>query len=274
LKYSTLEIKIYKGEIMFASRRSGLRFAPQLTVTRQKPASTMISSTLIANPIDKTNAQKNPHYDLRTNYRKRFELATIFSLLLVCATFFLLRDIRTAPREVAAPNIKIEVAEIPPTEQIKRPPPPPRPAAPIPTESEDVPDDVTIESTELRLAELPPPPPPPSEQGFDEESPVFVAYDEPPEIIGGMEALLSSLEYPELARRAGIEGNVVIGVLIDEKGKLLNAKVLKPHGAEVGLEDAAIKALRKMKWKPAYQRDKPIKVWVSIPVRFKLRDAT
>jgi protein TonB len=256
---------------MFVSRRSGLRFAPQLSANTRKPAAATTASAINWKSTGKLVSRKNPKYDLSRHYRKTMELATIFSLLLVIAIFVLLRDIRTEPREVAAPSIKIEVAEIPPTEQIKRPPPPPRPALPVPTESEEIPEDATIESTELNFAELPPPPPPP-EPGIDEESPVFVAYDEPPEIIGGMPALLSVLEYPELARRAGIEGSVVIAVLIDEKGALLNARVLKPHGSNVGMEEAAIKGLRKMKWKPAYQRDKPIKVWVSIPVRFRLRD--
>jgi protein TonB len=258
---------------MFTTRRSGIRFAPQLLVAARKPTPTMMSVIWDGAAKEQFRSGKNPQYDLRFKYRKRLELATIASLLLIIMAFASLRDIRTKPRQIAAHDFKIEVADIPQTEQIKRPPPPARPAVPIPTEAEDLPPDVTIESTELNLAELPPPPPPP-EAGMDEDSPVFVAYDEPPEIIGGIPALVAVLEYPELARRAGIEGTVVIGVLIDEKGTLRQAKILKPHGGDIGLEEAAIKALKKMRWKPAYQRDKPIKVWVSIPVRFNLRDAS
>lgn len=258
---------------MFVSRRAGFRFAPQLMdnsgQTNSSAASKGIPWKSDVTPI----AEKNPEFNLQLHYRKSFEVATIFALLLTITLFVAIRDIRTQPREIVTSPIQLEVAEIPPTEQFKRPPPPPRPALPIPTESEDLPMDETIESTELNLAELPPPPPPPSEKN-DETSSVFVAYDQPPEIIGGMEALASALEYPELARRAGIEGVVIVGVLIDEKGKLLDTKIVKPHGSNAGLEEAAIKGLLKMKWKPAYQRDKPIKVWVAVPVRFRLRDAT
>ena len=258
---------------MFVSRRAGFRFAPQLMASSHEANSSAASKGIDWKSEVTTIPKKNPEFNLQWHHRKSLEVATILSLLLTITLFVAIRDIRTQPREIAASAIQLEVAEIPPTEQIKRPPPPPRPVLPIPTESEDLPEDATIESTELNLVELPPPPPPPSEQG-DGTSSVFVAYDEPPEIIGGMQALVSALEYPELARRAGIEGVVIVGVLVDEKGKLLDTKIVKPHGSNAGLEEAAIKGLLKMKWKPAYQRDKPIKVWVAVPVRFRLRDAT
>jgi protein TonB len=91
-------------------------------------------------------------------------------------------------------------------------------------------------------------------------------------MIGGMAALKKYLEYPEIARKAGIEAQVVVGVLVDEKGNTVKTQILKGTGSKLGFEEAASKALMRMKWKPAYQRDKPVKVWISIPVRFKLQD--
>ncbi len=61
-------------------------------------------------------------------------------------------------------QIVIQIEDLPETQQITRPPPP-RPALPIETESDDVPDDVTIETTDLELEDVPvnlPPPPPPA----------------------------------------------------------------------------------------------------------------
>ena len=79
-------------------------------------------------------------------------------------------------------DVKIEVKEIPKTEQVKKPPPPARPAIPIESEDEEIPEDATIDETfELDLSELPPPPPPPEED--DESANIFVAYDEPPQPI-------------------------------------------------------------------------------------------
>ncbi len=219
-------------------------------------------------------AKKNPKYDLRYHYRKTLELGMIGSLLIVLMSFYLIRGEANYALEVQIPEIKIEVEDIPPTEQVRRPAPPPRPAVPIPTEAEDVPEDETLEiNTELNLAEIPPPPPPP-EEGLDENSYHFVPYDQPPVMIGGMEALLKLLEYPELARKAGIEGTVVIGVLVDEKGNSVKTQVLKADGSKLGFEEAAAKALMQIKWKPAMQRDKPVKVWISIPVRFSLTDVS
>ncbi len=219
-------------------------------------------------------AQKNPKYDLRYHYRKALELGMVGALLIVTSSFYIFRGEYEYKLKVDIPEIKIEVEDIPPTEQIRRPAPPARPAVPIPTEEEDVPEDETIEeTTELNLAELPPPPPPP-EDDLSDESYQFVPYDEPPVMIGGMEALLRLLEYPELARKAGIEGTVVIGVLVDEKGNTVKTQVLKSDATKLGFEEAAIKALMQMKWKPAKQRDKPVKVWISVPVRFKLSNVS
>ncbi len=182
-------------------------------------------------------------------------------------TFQSLRAINMAATETKTPDVQIEVADIPLTEQIKRPPPPPRPSIPIPTESEDVPEDLTIETTDLDLTDIPPPPPPPEEE---DELNIFVAYDEAPSPIGGFLAIQRALRYPEIARKAGIEGRVVVQVQISVKGRVVNAKVIKSLGHS-GCDEAAIKAIKTVKWKPALQRDKPVKVWVAIPVIFKLK---
>lgn len=216
-------------------------------------------------------ARKSKRIDpLKAHYHEAFELGLVFSLLLNILVFQLVRKQFKSELNIQPTEIKIEVEEIPPTEQLHRPPPPARPAVPIPTESEDIPEDETIDVTELNLDELPPPPPPPPSESGD-EVPMFVPYDEPPKIIGGMAALRAALTYPELAKKAGIEGRVIIAVLVDEKGTPLKTKIMKAHGGNVGFEEEAIKALMKMKWKPAYQRDKPVKVWVSIPVEFRLK---
>ncbi len=216
-------------------------------------------------------SKKNPKYDLRLHYRKALELGLVGALMIVTSSFYVFRGNFGTTMKLEAPDINIEVEDIPPTEQLKRPPAPARPALPIPSESEDIPEDETINETDINFAEVPPPPPPP-EQNLADESYTFIPYDEPPQMIGGMAALLKKLEYPELARKAGIEGMVIIGVLVDEKGNSVKTQVLKSDGSKLGFEEAAQKALMQMKWKPAFQRDKPVKVWISIPVRFRLKD--
>ena len=205
---------------------------------------------------------------LKFDYRKAIELATIITMALLITLFQAFKrfeGVRVAPK---GPNVVIKVEEVPLTEQVKRPPPPQRPSVPIPTESEDVPEDLTIESTEIDWKETPPPPPPP-ESG--EETPIFIPYDSPPEPIGGWGALRKNLVYPEIAKKAGVEGKVIIWAKIDKKGKVIKTQVMKSLG-NVGCDEAAIAAIAKTRWKPAMQRDKPVTVWVAIPVDFRLKD--
>ncbi len=75
--------------------------------------------------------------------------------------------------------------------------------------------------------------------------------------------------YPELARKAGIEGNTVIKALVNIDGSIIEAKVLKSSGNQM-LDQAALAAARRARFTPAKQRDKYVRVWVSIPIKFRL----
>ena len=87
-------------------------------------------------------------------------------------------------------------------------------------------------------------------------------------MIGGMQNLYKVLKYPEVARLAGIEGQVIIQLLINEDGVPSNPKVLRSAGQI--LNDAAIKALLEQRFKPGKQRGKPVRVQMAFPVRFEL----
>jgi|OpeIllAssembly_1097287.scaffolds.fasta_scaffold473534_2 protein TonB len=75
--------------------------------------------------------------------------------------------------------------------------------------------------------------------------------------------------YPDMARTAGIEGQAVVEALVDVDGSVADARILKPSGT-ASLDQAAIDAAMRSKFSPAMQRDKPVRVWVSIPFRFTL----
>jgi len=76
-------------------------------------------------------------------------------------------------------------------------------------------------------------------------------------------------KYPESARRAGIEGDVIIKVLVNIDGSILDARIFLSSGFEE-LDNAALKASKKAKFESAVQFGRPVKVWVSIPIKFKL----
>ena len=159
----------------------------------------------------------------------------------------------------------VETFDIPPTQQLEIPPPPARPSIPVESEDEDIADDITIEETELESFEWDAPPPPP------EEGPTirFIAYDEPPVPIGGYGAIVAKLVYPDIAKQAGIEGTVVLNVYVSEKGFVEEIVVVKGI-PQTGLDEAAIRAVRQVRFKPAKQRDRALGVWIAIPIKFQL----
>ncbi len=77
-------------------------------------------------------------------------------------------------------------------------------------------------------------------------------------------------KYPEMARKAGIEGKVILMIIVGIDGSVTDARILKSSGNPL-LDEAAIAAARKTRWSPAKQRDKPVPVRLAFPVTFNLR---
>jgi TonB family protein len=75
-------------------------------------------------------------------------------------------------------------------------------------------------------------------------------------------------QYPESAMKKKISGTVWLNVLVDEKGAVTTARVLKSDADE--LNDAAIQTAKKYTFIPGTYHKKPIPVWVSIPIQFRL----
>ncbi len=204
---------------------------------------------------------KKPEADLRLKYRKALETGIIISLLIMIGVFYSFKTFESTVKLPERPDITIETIEIPQTQQLQKPPPPSRPSIPVETDDEDISDEVTIEETEVTLEplnELPPPPPPEEEEVFE-----FFAVSEKPVIIRKEKPV-----YPDLARKAGIEGTVVVTVTIGKTGKVEDARILKSIPM---LDAAALAAARKCTFKPAKQRDKFVRVKMNIPFRFKLK---
>ncbi len=210
---------------------------------------------------------KTPSANLKLSYRKVLELSAVATLVFLTAAAQLGKQVSFDATAVEKVDIQIEVADIPQTEQIHRPPPPPKPSVPLPSESEDIPEDLTIASTDIDFSDLPDAPAPPEDDG---DVPIFIAYDEAPKIVGGMAALSKKLRYPRIAQASGVEGVVFVKVLVGIDGVTERAEIIKATPANMGFEESAKTALSKVRWHPAKQRERNIRVWVSIPVQFKL----
>lgn len=75
-------------------------------------------------------------------------------------------------------------------------------------------------------------------------------------------------EYPEIARRANLEGRVFVKVLVDKRGRAIKAQVLKSD-AEV-FNEPAIRAVLQWVFTPAMMNNGPVAVWAVVPMRFEL----
>lgn len=74
--------------------------------------------------------------------------------------------------------------------------------------------------------------------------------------------------YPPKARRDGVQGTVVIKVLVDEKGQPAEVRVVK---SVAGLDNAAVAAVARWTFTPAKKDGQPIAAWVMVPVKFELK---
>ncbi|MBN1782169.1 TonB family protein [bacterium] len=96
----------------------------------------------------------------------------------------------------------------------------------------------------------------------------FVPYETQPKPKGGFAAIQSHLMYPEQARKAGVEGRVTVQAEIDESGQVSRTKVVQ--SVEPSLDKAAVQAVRAVEWEPALHEERPVKVWIAVPVDFRL----
>ena len=166
----------------------------------------------------------------------------------------------------------VAMEEILQTEQEVKPPPPPRPIVPI-----EVPDDEVLEDVELDLdialdleEELVVTGPPPAQEEEEESEPeLFMVVEQPPKIIGGLASLNESLEYPRVALQSGIEGNVVVQVVVNTDGAPESPNVVR--SASPLLDQSAIDAVMAQRFEPGKQRGRAVRTVITIPVRFRLK---
>jgi protein TonB len=74
--------------------------------------------------------------------------------------------------------------------------------------------------------------------------------------------------YPDVAREAGVEGTVIVRSLVGKDGKVKRCVVVEGNPL---LNDAAIACAKTAVFRPALQDNRPVEVWVLIPVTFKMR---
>lgn len=237
---------------------------------------------------------------LRKNRALHFQIGLCAALFfsLTCLNWTVIDDKSHEPPNIYVPEDIFEIDAPPRTKEAKPIPPPPPPVVSNFITDEDPPkifdieptpkpEPVTVPQNAVVKQPAPPvaPPPPPVIKVSDKPD-FFKIVEEMPRFgdCSGlktkeerkacsdksmMEFMYSKIKYPAIARENGIEGMVVIQFLIDKKGKILNAKVVREIGGGCGKE--ALRIVNEMPaWSPGKQRNEPVKVLFNLPIKFQL----
>lgn len=216
--------------------------------------------------------RKEDRADLKRRYPLYLEIGFIATLGLLILAF---RVDWNPPAEGdydVQEQEQIDIEEIRPTQQIETPPPPPKPPVPVevPNDEELLDDELDLDaSLDINEAVESTPPPPEPEEEEEEEPEVFVVVENMPELVGGLAELQRNIRYPEMAKKAGVEGRVIVQFIVDEQGNVLDPQVVRGLGA--GLDEEAVRAVQQAQFTPGKQRGQPVRVKMSLPITFRLR---
>lgn len=217
--------------------------------------------------------KKNPQADLE----KKKGLYMQIGLVIALASILLALEWRSYEKDVfdlgdlMMEDIEEEI--IPITErEIKPPPPPPPPEELIIVEDEvEIEEELEVEDTEVdedtEIEEIE------EEEEFDEMQ-IFTIVEQMPAFPGGeaelFKYLRKNIKYPAMAKESGISGTVHVTFVINQKGEIKDAKVIRGIGG--GCDKEALRVVKSMpKWNAGKQRGKPVRVQYNLPVRFLLR---
>ncbi|MBN2521301.1 MAG: energy transducer TonB [Bacteroidales bacterium] len=175
---------------------------------------------------------------------------------------------------------EVEEEIVPITRQEQNQPPPPPPPPQVTEVLNIVDDDVELEdeliiedmeadqNTEIEIVEF-------EEEEEEEEAEVFFIVEEMPEFMGGdqnefRKFIQQNLKYPQIAAENGISGRVFVYFVVNEKGEVTNARVVR--GVDPSLDKEALRVVMSSpKWNPGRQRGKPVRVAFTFPIVFVLQ---
>ena len=215
--------------------------------------------------------RKEEGAELRNWYHLFIEAGLTLALVILVVAFQL--DYR--PGQSFEVNLQeqevVDMEEIQQTEQETKPPPPPKPPVPVEVpnnetiDNDDVDFDASLDLDQSLDTNQGPPEP---EEEEEEEDEIFVVVEQQPKC-GGVEALQDEVQYPEFAKKAGIEGRVFVQFVVNEEGNVVNPKVTR--GVHKLLNEEALRAVKQLNCEPGQQRGSNVKVQMSLPVTFQLQ---
>ena len=238
-------------------------------------------------------------YELRKNYPKRLyrSLLVLVGICLFTAAYSII-NMKFKHEAKPVLNMKqVTLAEPPPIDPKKTPPPPPPPPPPPVKPMVKFTPPVIKKDEEVKEEEVPPPQKeitaagPKDEKGdpngidpgiVDKGTGTgVVAAPPPPAIFSYVEQMPSApydyqdylnkhIVYPDAARESNIEGRVIVKFVVNEDGAISDVQVQRGIGG--GCDEEAKRVVSSFpKWKPGKQNGKPVKVYFTLPIVFKLQ---
>lgn len=223
---------------------------------------------------------KTPKKKVVRDYRSSYMLHLELGLLIALVIFLFAFKINYYPgKEVVMTDQPRETVQIEDVVRTKQTTPPslPKPVVPVEMPNDEVFEEEVLDfSTEIDLGQaLEVPDAPPSEPGTTdkekaEEEQIFIIVEKMPELVEGYSKLQERIRYPEMARKAGIEGLVVVQFVIDTKGNVINPTIVRGIGG--GCDQEALRVVKSAKFRPGLQQGRPVKVHYTLPIRFTLKE--
>ena len=103
-----------------------------------------------------------------------------------------------------------------------------------------------------------------------DESGIYLNAEKMPVIKGGMAAIGKKIRYPKIAREMGIQGVVYVGFVVNEKGEVIQPKVLR--SLAVPLDKEALRVVGEdVKFTPGYHKGAAVPVRMVLPIRFRIQ---
>ncbi len=228
-------------------------------------------------------------YELKAKYQRNFLLGSLSILslvVLILLVAWIVSALSGSEQVMTAPKVIKTIAELGPPPTIAKKPPQinvaqpnvaaPKIGIPKPVADEEVQDEDVQIASQKELADINTPD---VKDIATEGSNVVVDIKEdeylpPPDEFTPVEIYPEMIyqetpEYPRLAKQAGLEGTVWVKALVDKEGNVRDAQVAKSCGTQ-SLDEAAVKAAFKNKFKPGIQNGRPVACWVTYKVDFKL----
>ena len=237
-------------------------------------------------------------FELRRNYNKRVTYI-IGGMILFSIALFGVKKLADRPKdEDVKENLKTEQIDLTPPPPVEETPPPPPPPPPPPMVEmvkfippvikddavEEEPQKLQEEVKETNVGtkdqegdkDIVAPPSEASGPGEPAAPEIFTIVEENAEFPGGISEMVKfiqkNLQYPAMAREAGISGKCFLKFVVNENGEISNVEVLKGVPGCSDCDKEAIRVVKSMpKWKPAKMTGRSVKCYFNLPISFKIQ---